>query len=161
MRSTLKFLGQMVVAGSIGWFAPSLILSEYNPYELYDESKDTALIECKNKLKGIPHNSLDDENINRLWRPSSGRMFVLDVLNRYFKYNKGMVVTWNDPEKQVYCIALVRGDGKVLSDIREHKPSYDNETILHATVQNGYLIGVAESQFYNGKENYPIYKYKD
>ena len=64
--------------------------------------------------------------------------------------------------KKTHFRALVRSDGKILSSVENIRGvDEDEDTVLTATIQDGYLVGLAQNVYFEGKGKYPIYDFKD
>jgi hypothetical protein len=118
----------------------------------YDASEDVKLIQLKNKLIAENSNPFDTVFINNLRRSNIHTMYRWDYLNRYFRYNQGYITTWYDADTKKRCRALVRSDGKILTDICERKP-YRDGTMLTARVVDGYVVGIADNVSIPEREN--------
>jgi hypothetical protein len=57
--------------------------------------------------------------------------------------------------------ALVRSDGKLLSEADISTHGFVDTTTITAKVQDGFLVGVADNVYFAGKGKYPIYDFKE
>ncbi len=149
-----RVLGIGLTLSTLGW----TLTRKYIPEESYSCQDDVELTAKRKELLLEHYTQYDEWNIMNLRRPYIGRLFRLRMLNYLLLGDCGIVMRWNDRERNCNCMGLVRWDGKVLS----MKDSYRYvDTILYATVKDGYLVGIAENCYFSDKSpSLPFYALK-
>lgn len=162
-KQAFQILSTCVIAGITGYYFAS---EKYDPMSLYDPQCDSELRSMKQTLIAANTNQLDDFNINNLRRCQTGPKFKYEYVLKLFPWTVGCdecyLAHWYDSDLKRRCHTVVRSDGKILSrEISRGRYDPDNNTVLRAKMVDGYLVGVANEVFFEGKNKYPIYKYEN
>jgi hypothetical protein len=155
-----------VVAGCYGlgtWFGHYLGRT-HNPMDSYDPLKDEDLQCTKADLLDRCTNVYERKRIEDHFRvQKTGDIYLTRWMHKVFGRTSGYPTFWYDSEKHKHARALVRADGKILSDIDYGTDSFwPLDTVLSARVVDGYLEGVDECcVYFPGKGRYKPYQFEE
>lgn len=153
----------------IYWLTTEAV-KQFDPAESYDTDNDSELESKRRELMSQFSSTSTDWSerhdwkcSDRLVRRNPGKVYKHQWFGNFMKSigcrgDGGYITHWRESDGKHYE-ALVRADGKILSEIEEVKRY--SETKLFAKVEGGYLVGVADCFWFAGKGKYPIYKFSD
>lgn len=152
------FFGSIAAGSSYALYQSN---QTFNPYiDNYDETKDDEFQKAKKEyLSKTKPGSFDEVMVTHMHRMPTGQLCKLEWINN----NSGLPLVWNDSDTKQVLKAIVRADGKILSEIKpmiSRCTYYDEKSVRKAKVVDGYLVGLENNGYYfSGKGTYPVYQY--
>lgn len=150
-----KYVACLCVSGVS--YCGYLANQSFNPYiDNYKVDSDMELQKFKKELLlNIQNDSYDEIVFEHLRRAPTGQLCKLKWINN----TGGNVQLWKDSDTKKIMMAVIRADGKIISDIRVRSDNFP-ETQIKARVIEGYLVGLStDGYYYSGKGKYPVYEY--